>query len=294
VRLLVTGAGGLVGGRLAALLHAHGHETLAAWRNAAPPGGLRSFRLALEEEDALARLLDAERPDGVVHAAALAQVERCHDAPAAAAAINSSVPGRLARACRARGLRLVALSTDLVFSGERAPFAEQDAAQPRSVYGRTKLAGEEAVLAEHPEAAIARIALVIGRGHGERASASEAVAWALRAGGAPRLFGDEYRTPVDPESLADAIARLLAQGGAGRYHLGGSERISRYELGRRTALALGLDATLLRVGRQAEHEASEPRPADVSLDSARAQRELGWRPRPLDEALAESRLSPTE
>jgi dTDP-4-dehydrorhamnose reductase len=294
VRVLVTGAGGLLGGRLASLLHERGHETLAAWRNAAPPQGPRAFRLALEDEPALARLLDAERPDAVVHAAALAQLERCHEAPAAAAAINSILPGRLARACRARGLRLVALSTDLVFSGERAPLTEQDPAQPRSVYGRTKLAGEEAVLAEHPEAAIARIALVIGRGHGPRASASEAVAWALRAGRRPLLFGDEHRTPVDPVSVAHAVTLLLERGGAGRYHLGGLERVSRYELGRRAALALGLDVLALLLGRQADYAASEPRPADVSLDSTRASRELGWRPRPLDEALSDSRLSPAE
>ena len=292
MRILVTGAGGLVGGRLAAILHAKGFEVLAAYRSAAPPRGPRAFRVELEDDDALARLLDAEHPDAVVHGAALAQIESCYARPDLAASTNSRLPGRIAHACRERDLRLVTLSTDLVFSGARAPLGEQDPARPLSVYGKTKLAGEEAVLEAHPEAAVARIALVIGRGHGPRASASESVAWAVRADRRPLLFSDEYRTPVDPESVAQAIGQLLECGGAGRFHLGGPERLSRFELGRRVALALGLEASALIAGRQADHEAREPRPVDVSLDSTRAQRELGWRPRPLDEAIAESRLSP--
>ncbi len=227
-----------------------------------------------------------------MHAAALAQVARCFEQPAAAVAANTRLPGRIAQACRERGLRLIALSTDLVFSGERAPLSEGDEAQPRNTYGRTKLAGEEAVLAACPEAAIVRLALVVGRGHGPRPSASEAIAWALRRGERPLLFADEYRTPVDPESVAAAIERLLQRGGSGRYHLGGSERLSRHELGQRVSRALGLDAARLLLGRQADRPTSEPRPADISLDSTRAARELGWVPRPLDEALAESRAQP--
>jgi dTDP-4-dehydrorhamnose reductase len=292
VRVLVTGAGGLVGGRLAAILHAKGFDVLATYRSAAPPSGPRSIRIDLADDRVLSRLLDAERPEAVVHAAALAQIDRCCAQPDAATSSNVRLPGRLAQACRERGLRLVALSTDLVFSGDRAPLGELDAVGPLSVYGRTKLAGEKAVLAAYPEAAIARIALVIGRGHGPRASASESVAWALRAGQSALLFSDEYRTPVDPESVAQAVTRLIELGGAGLFHLGGPERLSRYELGRRVARALGLEASDLLAGRQADHEAKEPRPADVSLDSSRARRELAWEPRPLDEALRESRLSP--
>jgi dTDP-4-dehydrorhamnose reductase len=181
----------------------------------------------------------------------------------------------------------------MVFSGERARSSEDAPAEPLSVYGRTKLAGERAVLAADPGAAVARVALVLGRGHGARGSASESVLWGLGAGRRVLLFSDEYRTPIDAESVADAVARLLGRdSAAGLFHLGGRERLSRYELGLRTVRALGLDANgIVRASRQ-DVTGPEARPGDVSLDSSRARRELGWEPRPIDEALRESRPAP--
>jgi dTDP-4-dehydrorhamnose reductase len=208
--------------------------------------------------------------------------------------VNARLPGQLARLCRERGLRLVALSTDLVFGGDRAFVREDDPPGPLSVYGRTKLAGEDAVLAACPGAAVARVALVMGRGHGPRGTSTESVAWALRAGRAVRLFTDEYRTPVDPDSLADALVRLLDRGGAGRYHLGGPERLSRHELGLRVARAVALREAGIEAARQAEYAGADLRAPDVSLDSTRARRELGWEPAPVDEAIRTGRTAPGE
>jgi dTDP-4-dehydrorhamnose reductase len=290
MRVLVTGAGGLLGGRIAALLHETSRfEVLAAYRREAPPPGPRPVAVELLDTPALERVLDAERPQAVVHAAVLGRVDQCQDRPSDAAAVNAVLPGTIAVLCRERGLRLVALSTDMVFAGDGAPLCEGDATGPRSVYGRTKRDGENAVLAALPTAAVARVALVCGRGHGARGTSSESIAWSLQAGRRAVLFTDEHRTPVDPESVADAIARLLHGRGAGLYHLGGPERLSRYELGTRVARRLGLDTSLLVASRQDEHPTPEPRPKDVSLDSSRARRELGWEPRPLDEALREGR-----
>ena len=243
----------------------------------------------LTDERALARLLDSVRPEAVVHAAAIGQAGRCQERPDEAHRVNTVLPGALGRLCRERGLRLVALSTDLVFGGGRAFVREDDAPAPLSVYGRTKLAGEEAALSDCPSAAVARIALTLGRGHGVRGTSTESVLWALLRGGPIRLFTDEYRTPVDPESVADALALLLARGGSGRFHLGGPERLSRHALGLRVARAFGLPGSGIDPVRQAEHVGSDPRAADVSLDSARARRELAWEPRPIDEAIRESR-----
>jgi dTDP-4-dehydrorhamnose reductase len=244
--------------------------------------------LDLQQPASFAAALDRARPDAVVHSAALADVDRCEREPALAWMCNVDAPAALARLCHARGITLVALSTDLVFAGDRGSLREDDPARPALAYGRTKLAGEEAVLGEHAGAAVIRVALVYGRGHGERATASESIAWSLRAGRPVRLFTDQVRTPVDAESVADAIERILGGGHGGRFHLGGPERVTRYDLGLRVAARLGLPAHLIEAVRQADTP-HRPRPADVSLDHTRARDVLGWRPRPLDVAIRDGR-----
>ena len=289
MRVLVTGAGGLLGGRLAALLHARGLDVLAAHRRVLPPPGPRRVRVELTDEAALSRLFDRWPPDAVVHAAALGRPDLCEASPEEAERANTRLPRTVARHCRERTIRLVALSTDLVFAGDRRFVSERDAAAPTSLYGRTKLAGEEAALREHEAAAVARVALVLGRGHGPRRTSTESVFRALTGGPPLRLFVDEYRTPVDPESVADAIERLLVRGGSGIFHLGGPERLSRHELGVRVARAFGFAESAVTAARQADHPGPDRRAADVSLDSTRARRELGWEPRPIDEAIREGR-----
>ncbi len=262
----------------------------AAHRRGAPPDGPRPLRADLAEPADVSRCFEEVRPDAVVHAAVLGRAEDCENRPDEAERVNARLPGWVAERCGERGLRLVALSTDLVFAGDRSFVTEQDAARPRNVYAQTKRAGEQAVLSACPRAAVARVALVLGRGHGPRGTSSESIARALRSGRSVRLYTDEYRTPVDAESVADAVARLLLATGSGLYHLGGAERVSRYELGVRVARALDLGSAGIVAAVLAEHPGPETRPPDVSLDSTRARRELGWLPRPLDAAIRDSRL----
>jgi dTDP-4-dehydrorhamnose reductase len=235
------------------------------------------------------RLVEEAQPEAVVHAAVLGRADLCAARPEEAELVNARLPGWVAEACRDRDLPLVALSTDLVFDGQGSHVDEQHPARPLSVYGSTKRRGEEAVLAAWTKAAVARVALVHGRGHGPRSTSSESVRRALAAGQKLTLYTDEHRTPVDPESVANAVARILERKGAGLYHLGGPERLSRFELGRRVVRAFGLLEDGLVAGTQAGHSGPDRRAPDVSLDSSRARRELGWEPRPLDEAIRESR-----
>ncbi len=291
MRVLVTGASGLVGGVIAHFLSSF-HDVTCG-RHAAPtPPGIASVPLDLLAPSSIEAAFDAARPDAVLHCAALADPDRCEREPAAAAALNVRACERLARTCRARGTRLVALSTDLVFDGTRARVTEDEPPRPLIHYGRTKLQGEDAVIAEAPGSVVLRVALVTGRGFGPRATATEALAWALRAGRRLRLFTDQHRTPVDTASIAGAAARACAGAGTGRYHVGGPERVSRHELGLRTAAVLGLDASGIEPIAQAELPAGAPRPADVSLDSSRAAQDLGFAPLPLDEAIRAGRPRP--
>jgi len=289
-RVLVTGASGLLGGRLASLL-ARDHTVVAAVHRAPAPDGLATVPFDLASPETVATAFEAARPEAVVHAAALADADACERDPERALVLNVRGTALLAEACARRGARLVLLSTDLVFDGSRGGLREDVPARPLLSYGRTKLEAEEEALRRCPGSTVVRVALVCGRGHGPRATASEAVVWALARGQRPRLFTDQYRTPVDPEAMAAPLRALLRGRGEGRYHLGGPERVSRYELGARAASSFGLDPAGIEAVSQASYSGA-PRPADVALDSGRARRELGFAPRPLDEMIRSGRRAP--
>lgn len=290
MRILVTGASGLLGGRLALLL-ARDHETTGLTRSHPAPEGIAAIVADLTDEAALLAAVAGASPEAVIHCAALADAEVCERDPARAHRENPAVTGRLAAVCRDRGARLVTISTDLVFKGVQ-PFAtEASPAEPLTEYGRSKLAAEAATLDSSPDAVVLRVALVCGRGHGPRLTATEGVAHRLRNGEPVTLYEDEWRTPVDPESVAEAIRAVLRRPSAGGcFHIAGAERVTRFELGERAARAFGLDASLIARASQSSHRGA-PRPRDVSLDITRAREELGWTPRPLDAALREGRLA---
>jgi dTDP-4-dehydrorhamnose reductase len=290
VRILITGASGLVGGRLCELLAGH-HDVAALVRNGAAPEGVPEFKADLSAEAATDRIIASVRPDFVIHCAALADAEICERDPARAHSDNVVAAGNVARAARTAGARLLFFSTDLVFGGDRAWSTEEADPAPLSAYGRTKLEGEQATLSEHPEAVVFRISIVCGRGIGARMSASEALAVRMRGGETATLYEDEWRTPTDPESIGNAVEAVIERpAAAGIFHIAGRERFSRIELGERVASLLHLDAGLLRSAVRAQHRGA-PRPSDVSLDISRATRELGWEPRSLDDAVRESRIA---
>jgi dTDP-4-dehydrorhamnose reductase len=288
MRILITGAGGMVGGRLCSLLSPR-HEVTAAIRTKAAPDGTSSVSLDLIDEAAVADALRTVRPLVVIHCAALADPEICERDPERAHLENAVATRVVAQACRQAGARLIALSTDLVFNGQSSFSNEHTEPRPISVYGRSKLEAEIAAIEECRNSVIARVALVAGRGHGARLTASEGIARRLRAGERLTLYRDEWRTPIDCESLAKGIGALIDRPDlSGVFHFGGAERLSRLELGRRAAVTLGLDSSLLDSAERAAHKGA-PRAEDVSLDITRAERELEWTPLPLDQALGEGR-----
>jgi dTDP-4-dehydrorhamnose reductase len=289
VRILITGASGLLGGRLSLLLSPD-HVTTGLIRNRPAPEGIEAVAADLTDGIATAAALDRARPDAVIHCAALADPEVCEREPTRAGLENETATRLLASACRSRGARLITISTDLVFGGDGAFAKENQTACPLAEYGRSKLAAEAATLEGNSDSVVLRVSLVGGRGFGPKATASESVAQRLRRGEAVTLYEDEWRTPVDPESVAEAIrAVLLRPGARGVFHIAGAERLTRVQLGERVAGVFGLDASLIRKAPQAAHRGA-PRPADVSLDITRAREELAWSPRPLEEALREGRV----
>ncbi len=267
MRLLITGAGGLLG---AYLLREVRDRGAVAWGG--PRGGER-FGIPLRPIDmtdagAVAGAFRANRPDAVLHAAALARVGDCWRDPDRARRVNVEATATLARLAGDAGVRFVHVSTDLVFDGEHAPYREGDPTAPVSVYGRTKSDGERAALSA-PRSAVVRVSLLYGPSlHGKPSFFDEQVA-AFRSGRPATLFRDEWRTPLDLATAARALLAVTASDFTGLLHVGGPERLSRLEMGLRLAAFLGTNPSPVVPADRESVPGPEARPRDVSLDSSK-------------------------
>jgi len=155
MRLLVTGAGGMLGHRVCSRARALGHDVTACER----------AQLDVTDAGACARVLEAAEPDAVINCAAYTRVDDAETERDAAMAVNAAGAGNVARAAAAIGARIVHVSTDYVFNGDRdEPWVESDPVDPQSVYGLSKLRGEELVADATPRHAIARTAWLFGVG----------------------------------------------------------------------------------------------------------------------------------
>ena len=252
-----------------------------------------SFDLANQDPFALLKRI---YPTHVLYNTALSRVRDAEDDPERAHCLNHQVPERVARWCAEHDARITFVSTDLVFGERDAPeggFSLDATPGPLHVYGRTKAAGEAAVLKAHPQgAAVVRLPLLFGPSCGAGVGASDSLLAAIDRGEHPGLFTDEFRTPLDVRDAAAAtIECLRARRVVGLVHVAGPERISRFELGRRVLRAHGWSAQdidrVLRPTTRAAAGLAEQRAGDVSLDASWARDSLETRLRGIDEALAD-------
>ena len=251
--------------------------------------GFDTVTADLRDAAGVRRLLGELRPRAVLHAAAATNVDWCETHPEEAARINVEATAGLAKAARELGTRFVHFSTDLVFDGTSPPYDEESPARPLSHYGRTKRAAEEAVLALDPSALVLRVALLYGRGSPHGGTFFDALLARLARGEVVDLFTDQFRTPALLADIARAADRALQREASGLYHLGGPERLSRFAFGQAVCRAWGYREDLLRPASYLDHAFAGPRPADCSLRTERARRDLGVRFQTLAEGLDEIR-----
>ncbi|MFT5049455.1 MAG: dTDP-4-dehydrorhamnose reductase [Chlamydiales bacterium] len=246
-----------------------------------PRDGAEWVKVDLAPAGAFSALLEGLEPARVICCAALARPAECEQRPDEARRMNSELPGEIAALCADRGLRLVHISTDLVFGQVDAPpggFSESADAAPVSEYGRSKLAGEAAVLAAFPAALVVRLPLLYGNSGARAAGASDSLLEAVERGEHPPLFTDEWRSPLEVSNAAEAVMELANSTESGLLHVAGPQRCSRLELGLAILVAAGLEPeqarTEVRGVSMSEVPTGTPRPRDVSLAVGRARRVL--------------------
>ena len=284
--LLITGVSGFLGRHLCRAACDAWRVTGSFLEHECEIPGVALRRADLGERNAVRRLLDATAPAAVIHAAGATRLDACEQKPAESRRANVDATRWLAEECVRRGVGLVYVSTDQVFDGEHAPYDEAAPPSPVNEYGRQKAAAE-AVVRDlcGARGLVCRLPLLFGRADPGAANFLATHVKALRARQTLRLFTDEFRTPVSATVAAEGILLTLVRGGRGVFHLGGLERVSRWQLGMLVAEVAGLAAAPIVAARRSEGALSAPRPADVSLVSARAST-LGFRPPPLREQLA--------
>lgn len=224
-------------------------------------------------EDFAAALSEVE-PDLVVNCAGMTNVEDCEASPEAAREVNTDMPARLAIACKRQGVRLVHISTDHLFDDRLTLFSETDAPAPLNVYGRTKDAGEKAVLDRAPDALVVRTNF-FGWGTSYRLSFSDSILGTLRAGERPTLFDDVYFTPILMDRLVMLVHQLVEHRAVGLYNVVGDERLTKYDFGVQIARTFGLDETLLQRIRLADRPDLVRRPREMGLSNAKLCRAIG-------------------
>jgi dTDP-4-dehydrorhamnose reductase len=243
-RLLVTGASGLLGLNLC-LQVGERYTVTGSANNQSLRGAPFAFLQAdLAEPGAFERLLEQARPDGVVHCAALANIDACEQNPGLSRRLNAELPGEAARACAKRGVRLAHISTDAVFDGVTGQYREEDATNPQSVYARDKLAGEQAVLGEYPGAVVARVNFYGWSLLGQR-SLGELFYYNLSAERKMMGFTDVFFCPLLVNDLAEILVEMLEKDLHGLYHVFSSEHQSKYNFGVMLARRFGLDEKLI-------------------------------------------------
>ncbi len=276
-RVLVTGAGGLLGRALSAA------ALPAGWQLVGLPRGT----LDIAEPAEVAASLDRERPDVVLNAAAYTNVDGAETDPAAAVRANALGPAVLAAETARRGLVLLHVSTDHVFAGDATrPYREDDPTGPRSVYGQSKLAGEEWVRRLQPRHYVVRTAGLFGPGG---PSFVDAI-WQRAARGEPlRVVGDQVCGRTYSVDLAAALLELTARRPAfGTYHVANLGAGSWYSFAVMICQAAGWPTEVTEVS-SAAWRAAAWRPAWSVLDTGRWERAGLTRLRPVEEAVIEYR-----
>lgn len=281
-KLLLTGASGFLGQNL---VRCWG-ESFSLIPVSSPRRGRREGYdcCDLTDYQASKALLDAHKPDIVVHTAAARDPNFCEENPRESGRINRDATAELAGLCADRGIRFVFTSTDLVFDGREAPYAETDGVNPLGAYGEQKVEAEVLVGERWPEAVICRLPLLFGATGPETSNFGAGFLAKARLGKVGRLFVDEFRTPLSARDVAAGIVCLVRSSHTGVVHLAGGERVSRFEFGKAICEAFLIQPAPILETKQADVPMAAPRPADVSLQIERA-RQLGFEPRPLAEAV---------
>ncbi|WP_414583240.1 SDR family oxidoreductase [Scytonema sp. PCC 10023] len=287
-KVLITGASGFLGWHLCQIAKQEWEVYGTYFSHSLEIPGIKMLKVDLTDFSELKQIFDAVQPAAVIHTAAISQPNFCQTHPDESHAINVKASCNIAGLCADSSISCALTSTDLVFDGLNAPYQETDPVCPVNIYGEQKVMAEEGMLKRNPMTAVCRMPLMFGNETPTATSFIQPFIQTLKHRKELNLFIDEFRTPVSGITAAKGLLLALEKVN-GLIHLGGKERISRYDFGRLLVEVFQLPSDGLKACRQKDVKMAAPRPSDVSLDSSKAF-SLGYQPLSLREELEDCRI----
>lgn len=274
MKILLTGASGLVGSAFAQSATRRGHHVtgLVGTFTGEIPGLAAKRTIDLTDETAVTATVLELFPDAIVNCAAVSEPAQCDADPARAQTLNVALPATLARLANHLSARLIHLSSEQVFDGtSSAAYAVKSTVNPINLYARQKVESERLVHTAAPNFAITlRAPLLTGNSLGGRRSLHERLFADWSAGKTPKVYTDEIRQPCTAANLAEIMVELLERNDVrGVFHWAGADALSRHELARRIRAHFKLSETsapLEAITRAADPRAASKRQASLALD----------------------------
>ncbi|MBV6626170.1 MAG: NAD(P)-dependent oxidoreductase [Rivularia sp. (in: Bacteria)] len=282
-KLLITGSSGFLGWHLCELAKQKWDVYGTYFAHNLDIEGTKLVKVDLTDFSELKRLFQEIQPAAVIHTAAQSQPNYCQTHPEESLLINVTASLNIAGLCADNSIPCVFTSTDLVFDGLKGFYKETDSVNPVNIYGEHKVMAENGMLKRYPQTAICRMPLMFGNATPTATSFLQSFLKTLQEGKELKLFVDEFRTPVNGKIAAEGLL-LAIDKIQGIIHLGGKERISRYDFGRLLIEIFDIPHAKITASLQKDVKMAAPRASDVSLNSSKAF-ELGYAPSSLREQL---------
>ncbi|MEZ0485153.1 SDR family oxidoreductase [Fibrella aquatica] len=291
MKILITGANGLLGQKLVGLLANQPDVDLVATArgtNRLPATeGYTYLAMDITDRQQVLDVVAQVRPDAVIHGAAMTDVDKCEVDKDGCWAQNVTAVEYIVEACRAVGAFLCHVSTDFIFDGADGPYTEEADGNPISFYGWSKYAAEKVVINSGLRWGIARTVLVYGIAHDM--SRSNIILWvkkSLEDGKTIKVVTDQFRSPTLAEDLAAGCTLIAKKQATGIFNISGKEVLTPHEMAIQTADYFGLDKSLITEATAATFTQTARRPPRTGFIIDKARTELGYEPRTFGEGIA--------
>jgi len=293
MKILVIGGGGQLGTKIVEQAQ-EAHSLYATYMTRKPPlEEVRTNQVDKTDRETIQSLIRRLEPDAVIDTAAIHNVDYCETHREEARLVNVEGTRNIAEACGSLGAKMVFVSTDYVFDGEKELYKETDPPNPVNYYGQSKLEGEKAVRDACENHAIARTSVIyswvststLQSSSGKPVNFAMWLTQKLGKGEPVNIVTDQYSSPTLSDSLAETLIKVCEQDTTGLYHVAGKTRLNRYAFAKKLAEMMGYDQSLVNPIDSSNLKQVAKRPMDSSLDVEKIERTIGTTMLNIDEAL---------